>query len=58
MRKRRKKLQGSSGKMFSEGWIEFTDKTVAKQVRSLSAMNELELVKSSCYNGDTPLLMI
>ncbi len=38
LRKRRKKLQGSSGKMFSEGWIEFADKAVAKRVSNPSLL--------------------
>ena len=31
VRKRRKQAGGNSGKNFTEGWVEFEDKRVAKQ---------------------------
>ena len=34
VRKRRKQAGGNSGKNFTEGWVEFEDKSVAKRVRA------------------------
>lgn len=34
LRAKRKKLKGNTGKNFTEGWVEFEDKRVAKSVRS------------------------
>ena len=33
-RKKRKKAGGNTGKNFTEGWVEFEDKSVAKYVRN------------------------
>ena len=33
-RKKRKKAGGNTGKNFTEGWVEFEDKGVAKRVRA------------------------
>lgn len=35
MRKKRKKSGGNSGKNFTEGWVEFEDKTEAKRVAAM-----------------------
>lgn len=34
VRKKRKKAGGNTGKNFTEGWVEFEDKSVAKQARA------------------------
>lgn len=34
LRKKRKQKGGNSGKNFTEGWVEFEDKSKAKEVRS------------------------
>jgi hypothetical protein len=36
LRAKRKKLKGNTGKNFTEGWVEFEDKRVAKSVRVTS----------------------
>ena len=33
MRQKRKKHKGNTGKNFTEGWVEFEDKRIAKRVR-------------------------
>ncbi len=37
LRAKRKKHKGNTGKNFTEGWVEFADKRVAKQVGLLAA---------------------
>lgn len=42
LRQKRKRHKGNTGKNFTEGWVEFEDKRVAKQV-------SCELMRSPCH---------
>ena len=45
-RRKRKKAGGNTGKNFTEGWVEFEDKGVAKYVRNL--LSRMKFCASSC----------
>ncbi|EIE24653.1 hypothetical protein COCSUDRAFT_14459, partial [Coccomyxa subellipsoidea C-169] len=51
-RKRRKKMGKNTGKNFSEGWVEFEDKQVAKQVASMLNGNPMGGKRRSAYHYD------
>ena len=52
VRKRRKKLGGNSGKNFSEGWVEFEDKRMAKAVAAQLNGNPMGGKRRSAYHYD------
>jgi hypothetical protein len=43
LRKKRKKFKGNTGKNFSEGWVEFNDKAVAKRVHFSVPLHQLNI---------------
>jgi len=51
-RKKRKDNGGNGSKQFSEGWIEFADKRVAKQVAQSLNNTVIGGKKSSFYHDD------
>ncbi|BDA42668.1 Pre-rRNA-processing protein esf2 [Coccomyxa sp. Obi] len=51
-RKRRKKMGKNTGKNFSEGWVEFEDKKVAKQVAAMLNGNPMGGKRRSAYHYD------
>jgi len=55
-RKRRRKLSGSGGKRYTEGWIEFEDKKIAKSVATMLNMKPITTKKRSHHFGDLWML--
>ena len=51
-RKRRKKMGKNSGKNFTEGWIEFEDKRVAKQIAQMLNGQPMGGKRRSAYHYD------
>jgi ESF2/ABP1 family protein len=52
IRKRRKQLGKNTGKNFTEGWVEFEDKAVAKQVAAMLNGNPMGGKRRSAYHYD------
>ncbi|KAK9816728.1 hypothetical protein WJX72_004286 [[Myrmecia] bisecta] len=52
LRKRRKQRGGNTGKNFSEGWVEFEDKSVAKQVAEMLNGKQMGGKRRSAYHYD------
>ena len=52
LRKHRKQKGGNTGKNFTEGWVEFEDKAVAKQVAAMLNANPIGGKRRSAYHYD------
>ncbi|KAL3162958.1 hypothetical protein ABBQ32_009391 [Trebouxia sp. C0010 RCD-2024] len=52
LRKQRKQKGGNTGKNFTEGWVEFEDKAVAKQVATMLNNNPIGGKRRSAYHYD------
>ena len=52
LRKQRKQKGGNTGKNFTEGWVEFEDKAVAKQVAAMLNGNPIGGKRRSAYHYD------
>lgn len=52
LRKQRKQKGGNTGKNFTEGWVEFEDKAVAKQVAAMLNSNPIGGKRRSAYHYD------
>ena len=52
LRKQRKQKGGNTGKNFTEGWVEFEDKAVAKQVATMLNGNPIGGKRRSAYHYD------
>ena len=53
VRQRRKKAGGNGSKQFSEGWVEFEDKKIAKQVAQSLNNTKIASKKGDFYYDDT-----
>ena len=52
VRKRRKKLGGDSGKNYTEGWVEFEDKRVAKATATILNGQQIGGKRRSAHHFD------
>jgi len=52
LRRQRKQKGGNTGKNFTEGWVEFDDKAVAKQVAAMLNGNQMGGKRRSAYHYD------